>query len=65
MPAQYRDPRGFWAAILGVALERAALGETFDEASAEATVELVLNLYNEPDRSGKGPAIHGAHHRSR
>ena len=46
------EARGFWAAIFGVALERAAVGETFDEASAEATVELVLNLYTDPDRKG-------------
>jgi AcrR family transcriptional regulator len=43
------EARGFWAAIFGVALERAAVGEAFDEASAEAAVELVLNLYADPD----------------
>jgi AcrR family transcriptional regulator len=43
------EARGFWAAIFGVALERAAVGEAFDEASADATVALVLNLYTEPD----------------
>ena len=32
-----------WAAILGVALERAATGA--GAASADATVQLVLNLY--------------------
>src|SRR3954447_15214884 len=37
------EARGFWAAILGVALERAATGVS--EASADATVQLVLNLY--------------------
>jgi AcrR family transcriptional regulator len=41
------EARGFWAAIFGVALERAVVGEAFDEASAEAAVELVLNLYTE------------------
>lgn len=45
------EARGFWAAILGVALERAASGETFSDASADATVQLVLNLYADPDRS--------------
>ena len=40
-PAQ--EARGFWAAILGVALERAATGA--GAASADATVQLVLNLY--------------------
>jgi AcrR family transcriptional regulator len=53
------EARGFWAATFGVALERAAVGEGFDQASAEATVELVLNLYTEPDRPGKGLARHG------
>jgi AcrR family transcriptional regulator len=41
LPAE--EARGFWAAILGVALERAATGVS--EASADATVQLVLNLY--------------------
>jgi AcrR family transcriptional regulator len=52
------EARGFWAAIFGVVLERAAVGETFDQASADATVELVLNLYTEPDRPAKGGASH-------
>jgi AcrR family transcriptional regulator len=47
------EARGFWAAMFGVALERAAAGERFDDASAEATVALVLNLYAEPDRPGR------------
>ncbi len=42
------EARGFWAAIIGVALESAAHGGTFNRASAEATVQLVLNLYAEP-----------------
>jgi AcrR family transcriptional regulator len=41
------EARGFWAAILGVALESAAAGDTFSKASADATVQLVLNLYAE------------------
>jgi hypothetical protein len=41
------EARGFWASILGVALERAALGESFDEGTADATVQLVLNLYTD------------------
>ena len=48
------EARGFWAAVLGVALERAALGEAFDDRTAEATVQLVLNLYTEPRGSGRG-----------
>jgi AcrR family transcriptional regulator len=39
------EARGFWAALLGVALERAAFGSAFRPATAEATVQLVLNLY--------------------
>ena len=41
------EARGFWAAILGVALESAAAGDAFSEAGADATVQLVLNLYSE------------------
>ena len=39
------EARGFWAAILGVALESAAAGDAFSPASADATVQLVLHLY--------------------
>src|SRR3954465_1139870 len=39
------EARGFWAAILGVALESAAAGDAFNAASAHAPVQLVLNLY--------------------
>jgi AcrR family transcriptional regulator len=56
------EARGFWASILGIALERAALGDAFDEATADATVQLVLNLYTEPHRRGNGS---GPHDRSR
>jgi AcrR family transcriptional regulator len=42
------EARGFWAAIIGVALERAAAGGAFDQAGAEATVQLVLDLYGGP-----------------
>jgi AcrR family transcriptional regulator len=38
------EARAFWAAILGVALERATAGERFDETTAEATVDVVLNI---------------------
>jgi len=41
------EARGFWAAMFGVVLESAASGDTFNEATAEATVQLVLNLYEE------------------
>jgi AcrR family transcriptional regulator len=43
------EARGFWAAVLGVALEQAARGTGFHPAAGEATVQLVLNLY-ETDR---------------
>ena len=39
------EARGFWASILGVALESAATGAS--KASADATVQLVLNLYTQ------------------
>jgi AcrR family transcriptional regulator len=39
------EARGFWAAVLGVALEQSAFGSAFRPATAEATVQLVLNLY--------------------
>jgi AcrR family transcriptional regulator len=40
------EARGFWAAVLGVALERAAFGAAFRPATADATAQLVLNLYD-------------------
>jgi hypothetical protein len=46
------ETRGFWAVILGVALEGATRSTAFEPASAEAAVDLVLNLYLEPDRAG-------------
>jgi len=48
------EARGFWASVLGIALERAAAGEAFDDATADATVQLVLNLYSEPRGRGRG-----------
>jgi AcrR family transcriptional regulator len=39
------EARGFWAAVLGVALEQSAFGSAFRPATADATVQLVLNLY--------------------
>jgi len=50
------EARGFWASTLGIALERAALGEAFDDATADATVQLVLNLYTAPPSRGDGPS---------
>ena len=44
------EARGFWAAIFGIAIERAARGEGLDMATADATVQLVLNLYAEPQQ---------------
>lgn len=40
------ETRGFWVAMVGVALEQAAFGSAFQAATAEATVQLVLNLYD-------------------
>jgi AcrR family transcriptional regulator len=45
------EARGFWAALLGVALEGATRGGPVDRASADAAVDLVLNLYLDPDRT--------------
>lgn len=60
------EARGFWAATLGIALERAALGEAFDDVTADATVQLVLNLYTEPERRGDGSGTNGpTGHRNR
>jgi AcrR family transcriptional regulator len=42
------EARAFWATVLGVVLERAALGEAFDRATADAAVLLMLNLH--PDQ---------------
>jgi AcrR family transcriptional regulator len=39
------EARGFWAAVLGLALEQSAFGPAFRPATAEATVQLVLNIY--------------------
>ena len=39
--------RAFWATVLGVVIQRRALGAAFDPATAEAAVLLVLNLYPE------------------
>jgi AcrR family transcriptional regulator len=49
------EARGFWAVILGVALESAVRGEALDDASASAAVDLVLNLYVDPDAGRKEP----------
>jgi AcrR family transcriptional regulator len=43
------EARGFWAAIIGVAIESAARGEGFSRDSADAAVQLVLNLYADAD----------------
>ena len=39
--------RAFWATVLGVVLQRGALGDEFDPATAEAAVLLVMNLHPE------------------
>jgi AcrR family transcriptional regulator len=41
------EAAGFWAAMLGVAIERGARGEAVDQASTEAAIQLVLSLYTE------------------
>ena len=43
--APAEEARGFWAVVLGIALERGVAGRGVDDATAEATVQLVLNLY--------------------
>jgi AcrR family transcriptional regulator len=45
------EARGFWAALLGVALEGATRGGPVDRVSADAAADLVLNLYLDPDRT--------------
>jgi len=52
------EARGFWAAIFGVALERAAAGDAFDDASAEAAIALVLNLHTEVDADRSAADAH-------
>ena len=42
------EARAFWTTVFGVVLERSALGEAFNPATAEAAVLLVLNLH--PDQ---------------
>lgn len=39
------EARGFWAAVLGLCLEQAAFGTELAADSTEATVQLVLGLY--------------------
>ena len=39
------EARAYWATVLGVVLQRAALGDEFDPATAEAAVLLVMNLH--------------------
>jgi AcrR family transcriptional regulator len=38
------EARGFWAAMLGGALEQAAFGTAYAPATAKATIELFLNI---------------------
>jgi hypothetical protein len=49
------EARGFWAAVLGVSLEQAAFGRSFAPATAEATVQLVLNLYESASEPAQEP----------
>jgi len=48
------EARAFWATVLGVVLQRSALGPAFDPATAEAAILLVLNLH--PDQHGGAAA---------
>jgi hypothetical protein len=48
------EARGFWAAVLGLALEQSALGAAFRPATAEATVQLVLNVYEPAPKRARG-----------
>jgi AcrR family transcriptional regulator len=45
--AAWVEARGFWATVIGIAAQRAASGDDFDQASAEVAVLLMLNLYRE------------------
>lgn len=36
--------RGFWTGILGLAVEKAALGEEFDDANAEAVIMMIIRM---------------------
>lgn len=36
--------RGFWTAVLGLAVEKAALGEQFDDRNAEAVVMMLMRM---------------------
>jgi len=40
--------RAFWSTIIGVALEKAAVGDAFDRAAAIETVRAVLSLSEDP-----------------
>lgn len=44
-PSAQSEARAYWAAVLGVAVERAAWGEAFDHQSPDAAVLLLLNLH--------------------
>lgn len=41
------EARAFWATVIGVALERAVVGESLSAGSAEAAVRVVLNLHHD------------------
>jgi AcrR family transcriptional regulator len=36
--------RGFWTAVLGLAVEKSALGEKFDDANAEAVIMMIIRM---------------------
>lgn len=44
-PSSQSAARAYWAAVLGVAVERAAWGDAFDQRSSEAAVRVMLNLH--------------------
>lgn len=39
------EARAYWVAMLGIALEKAVMGENFESKNAEAVASLVLNLH--------------------
>lgn len=45
--------RSFWAAVFGLALEKAAMGRDFEQIDAEAVASMMINL----DRATGGPTV--------
>lgn len=47
--------RGFWTAVLGLAVEKAALGEQFDDRNAEAVVVMLMRMNATVESPANGP----------